>query len=119
MDQQTLNKLEFDQVTAALVATCACSLGQALARKIRPSSDPRQVRHWLDQVRQMMLAESGAGLPPLGAMHDIRAQVEESGTSAALEPEDLGRVQETLAATGLLFNWFDPLPAELDLLRHV
>lgn len=119
MDEQTLNKLEFDQVTAALVAICGCSLGQALARKIRPSSDPRQVRHWLDQVRQMMLAEPGAGLPPLGAMHDIRPQVEESGKSAALEPEALALVQDTLAGTGLLCKWFDTLSAEADLLCQI
>ncbi|MCH8913069.1 MAG: DNA strand exchange inhibitor protein [Planctomycetes bacterium] len=119
MDEQTLNKLEFDHITAALVQNCACSLGQALARKIKPSAKLRDVRHWLAQVGQMITVEVEQGLPPLGGMRDIRPHVEASGKPAALEPEALCEVQATLAGTGVLCRWFESLPPEAELLSKI
>ncbi len=119
MNEHTLTKLEFDHITSALVEHCSSGLGRRLAQKIKPSRNPNEVRRWLDQVREMLAAEPAVGLPPLGGMHDIRSHVEASAKPAALEPEALAEVQQTLAATGLLCNWSNSLPAEASLLSNM
>ncbi|MFH0983190.1 MAG: DNA strand exchange inhibitor protein [Planctomycetota bacterium] len=110
MDDVTLSKLQFDHVTHALAGLCACHLGKKLARAIKPSRSPKQVRYWLQQVSEMMVVEEADGLPPMGGMHDIRADVYESSHPAGLDTESLARVQETLAATGTLRSWLAALP---------
>lgn len=119
MDNQTLRKLEFDHIRAAVVKQCACGLGRRLARNIKPSSSPNEVRRWLGQVREMMSAEPVTGLPPLGGMRDIREHVEAAAKPGALEPEALAEVQETLAGTGLVGRWSATLPEQAALLRSV
>ena len=110
MDDHTLTKLEFDRVREALARHCGCSLGKGLARRMRPSTNPRQVRLWLDQVSEMCTAASGdPGLPPLGGVHDIGPHLTAAGKPAGLEPEALAEVAETLTATGPLRAWIESL----------
>ncbi len=117
MDDQTLAKLEFDHVRQALARQCACGLGRSLVERLRPSANAPEVRRWLDQVRELMDIEPDLGLPPIGGMRDIRPLVRGSGKPGGLEPEELGEVQCTLAATGLLCRWLARVPAERSLLR--
>jgi len=116
MDDSTLRKLQFDQVTNALAGLCSCNLGKKLARGIAPSHSPKQVRYWLNQVSELTAVEEGHGLPPLGGMRDIRAHVHDSARPAGLDEEPLGRVQQTLAATGPLRAWLCGLPENAPLL---
>jgi DNA mismatch repair protein MutS2 len=110
MDEVTLRKLQFDHVKSTLAATCACHLGKKLARSIQPSPSAKQVRFWLQQVGEMMAVEEGHGLPPLGGMLDIRADVHDAGRATGLDEEALARVQQALTATGPLHHWLSTLP---------
>ena len=116
MNEQTLSKLQFDQVTNALAGLCACNLGKRLARAVRPSTSAKQVRYWLQQIREMNAVEEAHGLPPLGGMCDVRADVYESSRPAGLDAESMARVEQTLAATGPLRNWLCALPESAPLL---
>jgi DNA mismatch repair protein MutS2 len=119
MDEITLRKLQFDHVTNALAAVCACHLGKKLARAIRPSPNAKQVRLWLQQVAELMAVEETHGLPPFGGMLDVRADVHEAGRASGLDAEGLARVEQTLTATGPLRRWLTTLPAEVPLLASL
>ncbi|MHC4610513.1 MAG: endonuclease MutS2 [Planctomycetota bacterium] len=113
MDDHTLAKLEFDHIREALARHCGCSLGKELAGRLKPSTNLRQIRLWMDQVREMSAAATGdAGLPPLGGVHDIRPHLAAAATPAGLEPEALAEVGETLTATGPLRAWVDSLGSD-------
>jgi DNA mismatch repair protein MutS2 len=117
MDRHTLDKLQFEHVRASLADCCACTLGKRLARKLDPSRDPDVVRQWFDQVRQMEQAFFEPGMPPLGGVSDIRPHIHDAAKPAGLEPHDLRRVGETLAATSNIARWREELPETLDLIR--
>lgn len=119
MNDLTLRKLQFDYVTNILAGLCACNLGKKLARGIKPSRSPKQVRYWLRQVTEMMAVEEAHGRPPLGGMCDIRADVYESSRPAGLEADSLARVQQTLAATGPLRDWLVGLHDDAPLLSNM
>ncbi len=110
MDDLTLRKLQFDHVTNALAGLCACNLGKKLARGVRPGHSAKQVRSWLQQVREMLVVEETQGLPPMGGMQDVRANIHDASHPAGLDEDALARVQQTLAATGPLRSWLCKLP---------
>ena len=109
MNDATIRKLEFDEVRETLASYCGSSLGKRLARSMTPATKPRQVREWLDQVRELMVVAEEHSLPPLGGIHDIREQVRASAFPAPLEPDALAEVAETLAATANLCAWFETI----------
>ncbi len=119
MNDRILRKLQFEHVTNALAGLCACNLGKKLARRIPPSRSAKQVRYWLRQIHEMMAVEEEYGLPPLGGVCEIRADVYESSRPAGLDEESLARVQQTLAATGPLRNWLCALPEGAPLLADM
>ncbi|UCG15659.1 MAG: hypothetical protein JSV19_10235 [Phycisphaerales bacterium] len=112
MNEHTLSKLEFDHIRDALVAHCSSTLGKQVARRLAPSRQTRQVKRWLDQVREMTQVAQSADLPPMGGVQDVRAHIYDAGLPAGLEPEALARISETLAATGTLHRWFAQLPPD-------
>lgn len=117
MDNRTLAKLEFDHVCTALASHCSCSLGKALARRLQPSRRFTQIQRWLNQVREIMAVADDLGLPPMGGVQDIRADLHQADQPAGLEPEALSRVSQTLRATGYLNQWSEKLPPDKPLLR--
>ncbi|MCP4589562.1 MAG: DNA strand exchange inhibitor protein [bacterium] len=119
MDDATLAKLQFDNITDTLASLCACSLGKGLARRVRPARSPKQVTYWLAQVSELLVAEEAHGLPPMGGVFDIRADVHACACPAGLDEESLARVQQTLAATGPLRRWLLSLGPRAPLLASM
>ncbi len=114
MDQRSLEKLEFTQVRELLASYAQCELGKRLAEHIQPVRGKTTVKRWLDQFRQMQRAASAIGAPPFAGVQDIRQLVRKAVPPAKLEPEQLARIRETLAATPCLRAWLDSLPEGCD-----
>ncbi len=117
MDEHVLDKLQFDAVRALLAARCKGSAGRKLAKRIRPSSSPKQVRLWLDQLRELLEASQSIGLPPLGSVRDIRDYVLASAQPAGLDAEALGEIADALSATAGVRQWASELSDQAVLLR--
>ncbi|MFQ5495699.1 MAG: hypothetical protein ACE5EX_10005, partial [Phycisphaerae bacterium] len=107
MDEATIDKLEFSRVRDALGARCATSLGKRRARSMRPAVKAKLVKDWLTQVRELTDLVAADSAPPMGGVHDIREAVRATALPAPLEPEALGRIADTLVASGNLHAWFD------------
>ena len=106
MNDATMRKLEFPLIRECLAGFCGSRLGKRLAQGVTPSTNIQQVREWFQQVREMQAAAESHGLPPMGGVHDIRAQVRAAAFPTPLEPEALSTIAETLDATVGLRQWF-------------
>lgn len=111
MNESTLRKLEFDTIREALAGHCGTALGKRLARSLEPSNRASVVRTWLAQLEELTAAAKEIGMPPLGGMHDVRAEVRASAFPTPLEAEVLARIGETLGATAELRGWLAKLAA--------
>ncbi len=105
MDTHTLELLDFDKIRALVASYAACSLGKDAARRMLPLTDPGAIRH--AQALTTEMAEAlGAGLsPPMGGLHDIRANVRRAQVGAMLTPEELAEAVEVLSAVANLDLW--------------
>src|SRR6516164_5736299 len=105
MDQHTFELLEFGKVRELLAGYAACSLGKELARQVEPSTDAEKIRHELALVSEMAEALGQGQAPPFGGLHDIRLLVRRAAIGAALTPEQLLEVADTLTCTGNIYRY--------------
>jgi DNA mismatch repair protein MutS2 len=112
MDTHTLGLLEFDRIRELVAGYAACSLGKEAARRLEPSLDPGEIRARQALTTEMAEALSAGLSPPLGGLHDIRANVRRAQTGAALSAEELAEAAEVLRAIGNLDRWLGRLGDE-------
>jgi DNA mismatch repair protein MutS2 len=105
MDTHTLDLLEFYKIRWLVAARAACSLGKDAARELAPMIDPAEIHDRQVLTTEMVEAIRSGLSPPLGGLHDIRANVRRAQIGAMLEPEELAQTVETLRALGYLDGW--------------
>ncbi len=99
MDARTLRVLEYDAIRQRLRAHASSSLGKELAEAIEPADDIEQVRRLLAETTQARVLLAGGGRPPLGGLHDVRAQVINASRGGVLAERDLLEVSDTVYAS--------------------
>ncbi|GMV95634.1 MAG: DNA strand exchange inhibitor protein [Phycisphaerae bacterium] len=116
MDPHTLEKVEFDRIRRLLGTFAASALGRQMAEKIRPGARREVVEGWLDQVREMIEAAAGLGLPPFGGISDVREAVRSAVPPHSLDPEGFAVLAQTFAGTHEVARWAGALkPAHVHL----
>ncbi|MCO6436410.1 MAG: DNA strand exchange inhibitor protein [Phycisphaerae bacterium] len=109
VNEDTLAKLEFARVRELLAEHCGTSLGKRLARSLTPTTNDALIQEWFTQVRELRDLLPDIGFPPMGGVHDVRAEVRASAFPTPLEADALARIAETLAATAPLSRWFESI----------
>ena len=112
MDARTLRVLEYDAVRQQLRSQAASTLGKELAANLEPSGDLPTVRQLLAETTQARAIKAAAGRPPLGGLHDIRAQVRNAARGGVLAAGDLLEVADTVYASRRMRSFL--LKAEVD-----
>jgi len=105
MDTHTLELLDFDKIRGLVASYAACSLGKDAARRMLPLVDPGAIRNAQALTTEMADALSAGLSPPLGGLHDIRANVRRAHVGAMLTPEELAEAVEVLTAVANLDVW--------------
>lgn len=119
MDRFTLDKLEFDSLREILARMCRCSLGAALARKVRPARQMHMVQRWLAQTSQMVQAVRDVGLAPLGGILDVRDSLRRAQPGGQGGGEDFADIASAMETAALVRRYLLNLPEELDLLTEL
>lgn len=105
MREDSLKKLDYEQVRTWVGAFCATALGRRVAEGLHPSTRMEAVARWLRQGRQAFDLMERFGPPPLGGVHDIAAMVRVCGEPTPLTGEELAKVAETCEATAGIRAW--------------
>ena len=119
MDAFTLEKIEFDAVRRILAGFCSCSLGKQLAGGITPSRKAKLIDGWLRQVSDMVDAVRGVGLPPLGGVTDVSAELARARPGGDASGEDLARIASVLDGAAQVRAYLHALPEKLETLHEL
>ncbi|HUU54682.1 MAG TPA: endonuclease MutS2, partial [Armatimonadota bacterium] len=116
MDARTLRVLEYEAVRQRLRSQAASSLGKELAEKVEPAGDLEQVRRLLAETAQARALLAGGGRPPLGGLHDVRAQVINASRGGVLAERDLLEVSDTVYASRRMRGYLNQTQVEAPLI---
>ncbi|MCJ7751297.1 MAG: endonuclease MutS2 [Armatimonadetes bacterium] len=116
MDARTLRVLEYDAVRQRLRSQAASSLGKELAERVEPAGDLEQVRRLLAETTQARALLAGGGRPPLGGVHDVRAQVVNASRGGVLSERDLLEVSDTVYASRRMRGYLQQTEIECPLI---
>ncbi len=94
-DDRTLRVLEFPRVLEALAEGAVTSMGRAVVRALRPSTDPDVVRDALDETAEAVALAAEAEIPVRGA-RDLVPLAARAVAGGVLEPAELLDVAQTL-----------------------
>ena len=116
MERKYLETLEYPQILERLARHTSFSAGRELALALQPATDPAEVRR-----RQQETSEARAlqDLKPdvgLGGARDVRPLVRRALVGAALLPQELLEVRETLVVGRTLKRWITRQASQFPLL---
>lgn len=117
--EKTLEVLEFPKIRQMLLARCATSLGEELARGLVPATDPAVVAGWLEETAEADEILRRHGGPSFAGAHDLRPLLERARVGGTLSGEELWRVYTTLGAIRNLCRFTDRLPGQFKRWREI
>lgn len=98
VDEKVLSLLEFDKVIEMVRPCAQTSLGKELVASLKPSTRIEEVKRRLSDTTSVRRWLEKHGMPPIGAVRDIRGELERVGHGAVLEPEELLAIAGALSA---------------------
>ena len=109
MDTRTLRLLELEKIAARLENSCACALGRARVRALRPTTDDGEARRRLAETSEARRVLDDGKNPPFGGITDISHSVKNAAVGAMLDAASLlsvaqfaggaRRLRESIAST--------------------
>ncbi|NLN17622.1 MAG: endonuclease MutS2 [Firmicutes bacterium] len=106
MQAKTQATLELDKILISLTSATLTPLGAEIARKLRPSSCHGTVRAWQAQTTEARDLLAAGDEIPLRGIKDIRSALKRCRIGAALSPDELLSIKDTLRAAGQLQRFF-------------
>ena len=96
MNPRTMRSLEFAKILAQLADHTSFSAGRELALALRPSTDVEEVARRQQETTEAKDLLDCKGGVSLGGAHDVRPQVKRAAIGAALTPQELLDIRDTL-----------------------
>ncbi|MFA4029140.1 MAG: hypothetical protein GDYSWBUE_001814 [Candidatus Fervidibacterota bacterium] len=109
MDEKVLSLLEFDKVVGMVCSHARTNFGRELIASLKPSTCFDEVKRRLGETTSVRRWLERNGIPPIGAVRDIRSELERASSGALLEPEELLAIAASLSAA---------LDVKVELERH-
>ena len=116
MDARTLRVLEYDAVRQRLRSEAVSTLGKDLCERVEPAADFDRVSRLLAETAQARSLLAGAGRPPLGGLHDVRAQVINASRGGVLAERDLTDVADTVYSSRRMRTYLQRAEVEAPLI---
>ncbi|MDO4581349.1 MAG: endonuclease MutS2 [Bacillota bacterium] len=116
MNDRSLQKLEFDKITARVAAYCGFSLSRELAERLTPAAsayEAEQLQAETEEARQLI-----RNFPTfaLGGLWDIRPHLRHAEIGGVLEPQQLVNVSDLCRAARQAKSFFSELKGNYPLL---
>jgi DNA mismatch repair protein MutS2 len=120
MDLHTLSSLEFDTIVDLLKGFTSSELGRRECERIRPRSDPRQVKTLLAEVTALKEILEGAADLPLHGIADIEPILQHARIEGAiLPPPELLMVAASVQSSSALKRFFRALDEHFAPLQEI
>ncbi len=107
MKHKILGQLEFDRIQEAVRAEAVTALGQKLAGRMRPSSDPAKVQQRLDETADGATILRLRGGLPVAAVPDITTALKRAEIGGVLDGSEFAGIVRVLRTVTALDDFFD------------
>ncbi|MFC4777715.1 DNA mismatch repair protein MutS [Paenibacillus sp. GCM10023252] len=107
MNQATWQRLEYDKVKDMLLSYTVSPAGSALASKLKPSSERRQVQAWLIETEEAAALLNAGASVPLSAMEGIEPFLQLLGKGRIYVESELDQLASWLAAVAQMRRYMD------------
>lgn len=101
-----LKKLEFDKILDAISNYCKTYIGKKYVAELRPSQDPEEVQHMLNETSQGVILIQRNSTPPLGSIADITVYLKTLDGCGTLSIKALLEMQNILQMSASLKDYF-------------
>ena len=98
MNPRTMRSLEYAKILTRLADQTSFSAGRELALALRPSTDFDEVARRQQETTEAKDLLDRKGGVSLGGAHDVRPQVKRAAMDAALTPQELLDIRDTLVS---------------------
>jgi DNA mismatch repair protein MutS2 len=102
MDTKSLRTLEYHKVLDILASYTSFSAGEALARKLQPTTDPFLAEQWQRETAESLLLQDTHPNITIGGARDVRRAADNAQHGFTLPAETLLDIRSTLAAARTL-----------------
>lgn len=99
MNEKSLKTLEYEKVKNLLEEEAVSEVGKDMIRALRPSSNPSEVRSWVEDTDEGFRLIITKGNPPLYSIKTIKRELKRASLGGSLSPEGLLKVATVLRGT--------------------
>lgn len=118
MNDKEAKTLEYDKLCLLLAKEAGSMMGKELAEALCPAEDYEEALRLLDETEEAyQLMQSGA-IPPLGAIRDIRHQLEKVKQDAILDIDELMLVHDSMYAMKEVKKYFKAVERNTIILKE-
>jgi len=96
MNKKTLRVLELDKILNMLVDKTTSNMGKEISRKLKPSTDIKEVEAMLSETNEASALLMQMGNIPMGPIYDMGRYVKVAEIGSFLSPRQLLDVSDTL-----------------------
>lgn len=119
MESKTLNKLEFDKITARLAEYCGFAVSREQAQSLQPLSDAYAAGQLLAETSEAREILRLNPLFSLGGLWDIRSSLRQLEIGAILQPEELVQIASLCRAARLSKAFFSELKGSYPIIQSL
>ena len=117
MKHKILGQLEFDRIQEAVRSEAVTALGQKLAGRMRPSSDPDKVQQRLDETADGATILRLRGGLPVAAVPDITTSLKRAEIGGVLDGTEFAGIVRVLRTVTAIDDFLTDLHENVDLRR--
>jgi len=118
MDDKSLEKLEFTEITKIIAGYTSFSVGREMVLNLKPISDYHRISTWLRQSQEAWYLLSVHNFS-IGGASDVREVVRLATLGKIIEPASLIEIQRTLAVMRQVRTSLSAMSKEVPLLCHI
>ncbi|MFA4015559.1 MAG: hypothetical protein RUDDFDWM_000646 [Candidatus Fervidibacterota bacterium] len=98
MDERTLKLLEFDKIVEMLQLHARTTFGRELVASLKPFTNFEEVKRKLKDTSDVRRWLEKHGVPPIGSVRDVRAEIEKASSGIMLDTSELLKIASALSA---------------------
>ena len=103
--ERDFTALELDKVLDLLAGETCCADAAAMARALRPETEPGTVQRLIDETDDACRLMAGFGSPSFGQLYNVTNALRRAEAGACLTPAEFLRIAETLRVIRSLAEW--------------
>ena len=119
MNKKALEVLEYNKIIGLLIKECGCDMSRAMAERLRPGSEIRDIRDELRSTTEAVDLIVHKGPLPSGGIYNVSRDVKAARKGLSLYPKQLLQIRYNLFAAGSVRNFMETDVPETKIIKEL